>query len=138
VTEAPTRKVLVIEDDADERTALVQLLSGAGFGVVSSDEGRKALELATAVRPQIVILDLVTEGMNGWEFLERRRDVPALRDIPVVVISGRRREPLDVDLFLSKPVAPEELLRAVRTLLSSNRPPRGSRAQASRRPREPD
>ncbi|WP_242395082.1 response regulator [Anaeromyxobacter oryzisoli] len=121
MADAPKRKVLLIEDDGGERAAVAELLSSAGFGVVSSDEGRKALELAAAVRPQLVILDLVTEGMNGWEFLERRRGDPALRDVPVIVLSGRRREPLDVDLFLSKPVAPEQLLRAVRTLISRGR-----------------
>jgi DNA-binding response OmpR family regulator len=118
-----TRKLLLIEDDAETRAALTELFTKAGFGVVSSDEGRKALELAAVTRPQVVVLDLVTGGMNGWEFLERRRSEPALRDVPVVVISARRREPLDVDLFLSKPVAPEELLRAVQALAS--RPTRG-------------
>jgi DNA-binding response OmpR family regulator len=115
------RRMLLIEDDAETRTALTQLFVNAGFGVVSSDEGRKALELAAVTRPQVVVLDLVTGGMNGWEFLERRKAEPALRDVPVVVISARRREPLDVDLFLTKPVAPDDLLKAVRALVERPR-----------------
>ncbi|BDG01777.1 response regulator [Anaeromyxobacter oryzae] len=116
-----TRKMLLIEDDAETRAALTELFTKAGFGVVSSDEGRKALELAAVTKPQVVVLDLVTGGMNGWEFLERRRSEPALRDVPVVVLSARRREPLDVDLFLTKPVAPEALLRAVLALTARPR-----------------
>jgi DNA-binding response OmpR family regulator len=115
------RRMLLIEDDAETRAALTQLFVNAGFGVVSSDEGRKALELAAVTRPQVVVLDLVTGGMNGWEFLERRKAEPALRDVPVVVISARRREPLDVDLFLTKPVAPDDLLKAVRALVERPR-----------------
>jgi two-component system, OmpR family, alkaline phosphatase synthesis response regulator PhoP len=116
-----TRRMLLIEDDAETRDALTQLFSKAGFGVVASDEGRKALELAAVTRPAVVVLDLMTAGMNGWEFLERRKGEPALRDVPVVVLSARRREPLDVDLFLTKPVEPEHLLRAVRSLVERGR-----------------
>jgi CheY-like chemotaxis protein len=117
-----SRRMLLIEDDSDTRAALTQLFSHAGFGVVSSDEGRKALELAAVTRPAVVVLDLVTAGMNGWEFLERRKGEPALRDVPVIVLSARRREPLDVDLFLTKPIAPEDLLRAVRSLVDRPKP----------------
>jgi CheY-like chemotaxis protein len=117
-----SRRMLLIEDDSDTRAALTQLFSNAGFGVVSSDEGRKALELAAVTRPAVVVLDLVTAGMNGWEFLERRKGEPALRDVPVIVLSARRREPLDVDLFLTKPIAPEDLLRAVRSLVDRPKP----------------
>lgn len=112
------RSVLLIEDDPATREAMTALLSGAGLRVISSDEGRKALELAAIVRPAIILLDLVTEGMSGWEFLERRRDEPALAGIPVVVVTGSTENlPRTAAAILRKPVNPNELLATIRALL---------------------
>jgi DNA-binding response OmpR family regulator len=110
--------VLLIEDDAATRDAMAALLSGAGLRVISSDEGRKALELAATTRPALVLLDLVTGGMSGWEFLERRREVPALSGVPVVVVTGSSTDlPRSAAAILRKPVDPAELLATVRALL---------------------
>ena len=114
---APRRSVLLIEDDARARDAMSELLSGAGLRVIASDEGRKALELAGFTRPSLVVLDLATPGMNGWEFLERRAEVPALAGVPVLVVTGSADDPPRGTPVLRKPVDPGELLAAVRTLL---------------------
>jgi DNA-binding response OmpR family regulator len=112
------RPVLLIEDDAATRDAMTALLSGAGLRVIASDEGRKALELAAMTRPALVLLDLVTEGMSGWEFLERRRDEPALDGVPVVIVTGSTDDlPRSATAILRKPVNPNELLATVRALL---------------------
>ncbi len=123
-TAAPSRSVLLIEDDAHTRDALSELLSGAGLRVIASDEGQKALELAGFTRPALVVLDLATHGMNGWEFLERRGEVPALAGVPVLVVTASGDEPPGGAPVLRKPVDPAELLAAVRSLLG----PRGARA----------
>lgn len=116
---APARSsVLLIEDDAETRDAMTALLSSAGLSVIASDEGRKALELAGATRPGLVLLDLVTAGMNGWEFLEHRAEEPALTGVPVVVVTGSTREaPPNAAAVLRKPVDPAVLLDTVRALL---------------------
>ena len=113
-----TRPVMVIEDDADTREAMSALLSGAGYRVIASDEGRKALELAEATRPVLVLLDLVTGGMSGWEFLEHRADVPALSGVPIVVVTGSARAPpRSAAAVLRKPVDGGQLLATVRGLV---------------------
>jgi two-component system, OmpR family, alkaline phosphatase synthesis response regulator PhoP len=110
--------VLLIEDDAETREAMAALLSGAGLSVIASDEGRKALELAGVTRPSLVLLDLVTSGMNGWEFLERSVEEPALTGVPVVVVTGSTHEtPATASAVLRKPVDPRELLGTIRALL---------------------
>lgn len=110
--------VLLIEDDPDLRESMRALLAGAGFRVIAADEGRKALELAGATRPALVVLDLVTEGMNGWEFLERRGDEPALSGIPVIVVTGSDgAPPRHAAAVFRKPVDPQQLLGAIRGLL---------------------
>lgn len=109
--------VLLIEDDPDTRAALTQLLSGAGFSVFSSDEGRKALELAAMTRPAVVVVDLVTEGMSGWEFLERSRALPALAGVPIVVVTGTPgAPPRDAAAVFRKPIDPPALIRTLRRL----------------------
>ncbi len=126
------RPVLLIEDDADTRDSMRALLVGAGHRVIASDEGRKALELAAATRPGLVLLDLMTGGMDGWEFLERRVDEPALQGVPVIVVTGSRdRPPGSATAVFRKPVDPGELLSKVGALLLPRR-------KRPRRPRLPD
>lgn len=118
-----TDPVLLIEDDPDTRSAMTQLLSGAGFRVFASDEGRKALELADAAQPAVVLLDLVTCGMSGWEFFERSRAVPALARIPVVVVTGSPgAPPREAAAVFRKPVDPRELVTTLRRLASRAAP----------------
>lgn len=117
-----THHVLLVEDDADTRAAMTRLLGGAGFRVFSSDEGRKALELAETMRPAVVLLDLATQGMTGWEFLERRHTVPSLVDVPVVIVTGSPGvPPRAAAAVFTKPVDPEALLRTIRRLVSRPR-----------------
>jgi CheY-like chemotaxis protein len=99
------------------------LLVAAGHRVIASDEGRKALELAAVMRPAVVVLDLVTEGMDGWEFLERRAGVPALSDVPVIVVTGSSRElPGEATAVFRKPVDPRALLDKVGAIMRAARP----------------
>lgn len=122
--------VLLIEDDGDTRALMTEFLGQAGYRVIASDEGRKALELAGVTRPSLVLLDLRTAGMNGWEFLERRRDEPALARIPVVVVTGEPRPaPPGVDAVLAKPVSADALLATIARLVRP-RAPAARRARA--------
>ncbi len=114
---AAPRSVLIIEDDAHTRDAMSELLAGAGLRVIASDEGRKALELAGFTHPALVVLDLAMHGMDGWEFLERRAEVPALAGVPVVVVTASPDEPPRAAAVLRKPVDPVELLATIRSLL---------------------
>ncbi len=119
-TVASPRSVLLIEDDAHTRDAMSELLSGAGLRVIASDEGRKALELAGFTRPALVVLDLAMHGMDGWEFLERRGEVPALAGVPVLVVTASAGEPPRGMAVLRKPVDPGELLATIRRLLRAS------------------
>ena len=109
--------VLLVEDDHDVREALGAALAGEGLSVLASDEGRKALELAEISRPSVILLDLRMSGMSGWEFLEKRRSVPALARTPVVVMTGAQEPLPDADVVLHKPFGIDELLQVVRRLL---------------------
>ena len=119
--------VLLVEDDGDTRDLVAEALRAAGFSVLASDEGRKALELASEMRPRAVVLDLQMPGMDGREFLRRRRAIPALAATPVVVITGSDAPIVDAGTHvLHKPFRLEDLVAAVRGLAGA----RGQRSSA--------
>jgi CheY-like chemotaxis protein len=116
---APEKIVLVVEDDAEARDAMVRLLRTEGYTVVTAGDGQQALDLLHAAVPDLILLDLLLPGMDGWEFRQRQQDDPALARVPVVLISGteglaRVATALAVAGFLEKPVDVDRLLTEVR------------------------
>src|SRR5690349_16999267 len=106
---APRGLVLLIDDDEDLREALADILDEHGYQVVHAGNGQKALELLRAgLRPGLMLLDLMMPVMDGAQFRAEQRADPALRGIPVVVLSAagnleRYRESLEVSLIVAKP-----------------------------------
>ncbi len=80
--------ILVVDDDADCRDLLAQLLSRQGYAVVCAGNGREALECIDASAPGLMILDLMMPEMSGWELLERQRNDPKLESLPIVVMTA--------------------------------------------------
>jgi len=82
------KKILVADDDARNRKLLETLLVADGHQVVAVDSGRAALSAATAEPPDLVLLDLMMPGMDGFEVLRRLKAAPDLQDIPVVMVTA--------------------------------------------------
>src|SRR5262249_27660442 len=80
--------VLVVDDDADVRGMLAQVLELEGYDVVTAADGREALRRLEERRPFLVLLDLMMPGMNGWQFRAEQLKQPGIADVPVVVLSG--------------------------------------------------
>jgi PAS domain S-box-containing protein len=117
VTDAP---ILLVEDDDYSRKALARLLEHAGYRVEMAADGPAALAALGRSRPALILLDLMMPGMDGIQVLQRIREAPAWKDLPVVVLSGdvvgsRTGElrALDVDGVLAKPVDFDALLPVV-------------------------
>jgi CheY-like chemotaxis protein len=110
--------VLVVEDEADMRAGIVELLDGDGFAVGWAANGQEALDLIEeGVRPRLLLLDMQMPVMDGWTLLELRRNHPVLRGVPVVLTTALDRlhiVPDDVVACLQKPVDPDRLLDVVR------------------------
>jgi DNA-binding response OmpR family regulator len=114
-------RLLVVEDDPDIALALRLLLSRAGHQVAHAKDGRAGLRDAYTERPDLVILDIGLPGMDGWQVLERLRDVS---DVPVLLLTAHGQESDKVrglrggaDDYLTKPFTNAELVARVEALL---------------------
>jgi CheY-like chemotaxis protein len=118
-------RVLLIDDEPELVEMCAMVLESAGHSIVPHSGQAHALALCAAPdsRPDVVLLDLVMPGMSGGQVLERLREEPHTRDIPVVVMSAlpqsdTEAEQLAADLFLGKPFGPDALKGAVEEALA--------------------
>ncbi len=120
-TAPPPRRVLVVDDDDDIRLLLHELLSGAGYLVETAQDGRAALRVFHEKPTDVVVLDLSMPELDGFETLERLRDVS---DVPVILLTARSSEIDKVrgfragaDDYVVKPFGRQELLARIEALL---------------------
>jgi PAS domain S-box-containing protein len=120
----PKKRVLVLDDLRDNRRLLQSFLESLGFLVDAAASGREGLSMSQTQRPDLVITDLVMPDMDGHAFIRRLRELPALGDVPVIMLSARRETHEDLghvdaraSVFLLKPVDLDRLLAAVTSLL---------------------
>ena len=117
-----TPRVLVVEDDPSVRGLLQTLLASEGYDVSTASDGLAGLVEAAAVRPAVILLDLVMPDLGGSRVLERLREDPLLAATPVVVVTGQvdavpdMRDLLGEDSVFVKPFAVAELLTRVEQL----------------------
>jgi CheY-like chemotaxis protein len=130
---ANTKRIMVIDDDAQLVDSIKTLLEGAGYEVSSAYQPAKGMALAREIRPDLIVMDILFAGPAGPDGVEVSRQLardPALKDIPVIILSGVKRA-LDmpvklgpdeaympVQSFLEKPFKPSELLETVQQLLA--------------------
>jgi CheY-like chemotaxis protein len=88
-------KILVVDDEPDLVSTVEYRLKFANCLVVTASNGQEGLERATAEKPDLILLDTNMPGMNGHEMLERLRADPALKHIPVIMLTARC-EPQDI------------------------------------------
>src|SRR5262245_39117786 len=118
-SDRPAGPVLVIEDDADVRAALLSLFASHGYRVAEAANGIEALRLlrSTKAPPCLIVLDLMTPRLNGWDFFATRNRDDRLRAIPVIVVSAdplaEQAVRLGAAAVLQKPVDPVLLLGMV-------------------------
>ena len=118
------RKILVIEDQVDNRRIVRDLLTNAGFEIIEAEAGDTGVEMAEIHCPDLILMDLQLPGLDGYEATRRIKAMPAIRHIPIIAVTSYALSGDDVrareagcDAYLSKPVSPRELLAKVREYL---------------------
>jgi DNA-binding response OmpR family regulator len=117
-------RILVVEDEPDLLDLLVYNLRKEGFRPVRAESGERALEIAQAERPDLIVLDLMLPGLDGLEVCRRLRGTDVTRDVPIIMVTARAEEgdavvglALGADDYVKKPVGVRELLARVRAVL---------------------
>jgi len=129
----PKRTILCIEDEPEVIELIQVMLETAGYRVVGVLGGRNALEAIRREKPDLVLLDLMMPGVDGWTVFKQMRADPELQDIPVIPVTAVDKridvmlalEVIGVDEYVTKPFGQEELIASVDRVLRCRRDEKG-------------
>lgn len=116
--------ILVIEDQLDTGALYRAILESAGFNVLREINADKGIEIAKAIQPDLIVMDLLLPGMNGWEATHILKTSPQTADIPIIAVSAstdaearNRAAEAGCDAFLGKPFLPQTLIELINEFL---------------------
>ena len=126
-----SKRILVIEDQEDNRQILRDLLTSADFEVIEAEDGQAGLVAAADHRPDLILMDMQLPILDGYEATRRLKADVALHAIPVIAVTSYasssdadKARAAGCDAFVSKPFSPRQLLAKVREYLSPAAPRR--------------
>jgi signal transduction histidine kinase len=121
-------KILIVDDEPSARDTVEALLLKEDYQLEFAKDGYEALKIAETVQPDLILLDVMMPGMNGFEVCRRIRATPTLAEVPIIMVTAlddRASLLLGIeagaDDFLSKPIDRQELRLRVRTIIRLNR-----------------
>lgn len=124
-------RALIIDDSRTVIAALKKILRSAGYLTLEALDAESGLDIARTEHPDIIFLDIVLPGMNGFAALRALRRDPNTRDIPIVMISGNEQATeqffgtrIGADDFMKKPFSRFEVFARIERLLDENMVPR--------------
>ena len=122
-----THRILIVEDQADIRKLIRMTLEFGDFEIHEAHDGESGLAMARAIRPTVVLLDVMTPGLlDGYQVCARIKQDPALQAIQVVMLTARGQatdlaagESAGADAYLVKPFSPLELIERVEAMVAT-------------------
>lgn len=116
------KRVLLVDDNEDNREVFCAILEHAGYGVLKAADGAEGVQIARAYLPHLILMDLSMPVMDGWEAASELREYESTREIPVFAVSAHvlmRGDPARIRAagflkFLLKPLEPGKLLTEVK------------------------
>jgi twitching motility two-component system response regulator PilH len=117
------KRVLVVDDSATERFFLTELLTKNGFAVSAAENAEEALIKVKTTSPDLILMDVVMPGQNGFQLTRALSKDPATQNIPIIMCTSKGRETDKIWgmrqgalAYLVKPVAHDELLARIRAM----------------------
>jgi two-component system cell cycle response regulator DivK len=119
-----TKRILVVEDQEDNRQILRDLLGSAGYQIIEAGDGSAALTAAKASRPDLILMDIQLPLLDGYEATRRIKADADLKSIPIIVVTsyalsgdeGKARD-AGCDAYVTKPYSPRLLLAKIKEFL---------------------
>ena len=119
----PIKKILVVDDSPTERHVLVELLTKNGYQVITAESGEEGVETAKKELPDLVLMDVVMPGLNGYQATRTLTRDEATKNIPIIVCTSKGQETDKIwglrqgaQDYLVKPINSEELLSKIAAL----------------------
>jgi len=121
------KRILVVEDQEDNRRILRDLLTSVGYEIIEAVTGEEGVALAETGHPDLILMDIQLPGIDGYEATRRVRALPALRQVPIIAVTSYALSGDDVKAmeagctdYVPKPFSPRALLAKIRQYLPQN------------------
>ena len=121
------KRILVVEDDADNRRIAVKVLTLAGYDVLEAADGNAAFAMARSEHPDLIIMDLAIPQLDGWQVSRQLKADPRSADIPIIALTAfamredeERAREAGCDGYLPKPCRPQTMREVVRKFLDES------------------
>ncbi len=116
-----TKRILVVEDQEDNRTIVRDLLTNAGYEVIEATTGTDGVSVAKAERPDLILMDIQLPGIDGYEAARQIKADPSTERTPIIAVtsyalSGDENKAIEAgcDAYFAKPFSPRKLLDKIR------------------------
>ena len=123
-----SRRILVIEDQEDNRRIVRDLLMATGYELLEATTGEEGLRLAETERPDLILMDIQLPGLDGYEVTRRLKETPSLKHIPIIAVTSyalsgddRKAFAAGCDGYVTKPFSPRLLLAKIREYLPQSK-----------------
>jgi len=115
------KRILVVEDQEDNRQILRDLLANAGYDMIEAEDGEQAIKLAASHQPDLILMDIQLPLVDGYEATRRLKADPSLMNIPIIVVTSyalsgdeEKARQAGCDAYVAKPYSPRALLAKIR------------------------
>jgi PAS domain S-box-containing protein len=117
--------ILVCDDDASVREVVQTMLEGQNYRAITVASGQEAVQQAARTHPDVILLNLMMPGMNGWETMATLKKQEATKDIPVIILSGlmpdaKQSSPVEISHWLVKPPDPKLLFQTLERVINQH------------------